>query len=214
MTELGLLLLAGAVGGPLFVITFLLLGAWRAGYDPLRQPVSALAMGPLGWTQQANFIVTAAFMLAGAVGIHLALAPGPGCTWGPILIGVFAVGLFGAGVFVTDLTGLPGERPAPSQRSRPAVLHDLFSLIAFLALFMACFVLSAAFAKMNESGWAIYSLVSGISIGVGFVLFARAFSRPGPLAPIAGLLQRLTIAIGWIWASAVAAHLLLARGLR
>jgi len=208
LAEVRLLLLCGAIAGPLFIVIFLILGASRPGYDARRQPVSALAMGPLGWTQRMNFIVTAVLMLSGAVGLHLALTPRAGSTWGPVLVGVYAAGLIGAGVFVTDLTGLSAVAPAQAQRSRPAVLHDLFSLIAFSALFIACFVFSYLFVAMRSVGWSIYSAVSGLLLGVGFVLFARGFSGAGPLAPIAGLLQRLTIAIGWMWVSVVAAHLL------
>jgi hypothetical protein len=203
-----ILLLCGAFAGPLFVVTFLILGAKRAGYRPLRQAVSTLAMGPLGWTQQANFIVTAALMLAGAYGLHMALEPLAGSFWGPLLVGLCAIGLMGAGVFVTDLTGLPSSAPKSSRRSRAAVLHDLFSLAAFFALFIACFVFSHLFQTIGAFGWSIYSAASGVLLGVGFVLFARGFSGGGALTPIAGLLQRLTIAIGWLWASMVAWHLL------
>jgi hypothetical protein len=96
-----LLIWAGLVGGPLFVVVFLLEGATRTGYDPLRQPVSALALGPGGWMQQANFIVTGVLMLAFAVGLGTGLRTIGGPPLAPALIGLYAVGLIGAGVFVT-----------------------------------------------------------------------------------------------------------------
>jgi hypothetical protein len=43
-----LLLACGVVTGPLFVVVFLLEGALREGYAPMRQTVSALALGARG----------------------------------------------------------------------------------------------------------------------------------------------------------------------
>ena len=42
------LLACGAIAGLLFVLVFLLEGATRANYDPLRHPVSSLALGDYG----------------------------------------------------------------------------------------------------------------------------------------------------------------------
>ena len=77
------LLACGAVAGPLFIVAFLIEGATRADYSPLRHPVSSLALGDAGWMQVVNFIVTGLLMLAYAVGLRRALRPGPGSTWGP-----------------------------------------------------------------------------------------------------------------------------------
>jgi Protein of unknown function (DUF998) len=41
----------GLVAGPVFVAVFLGEGAVRDGYQPLRHPVSSLALGPGGWVQ-------------------------------------------------------------------------------------------------------------------------------------------------------------------
>ena len=42
------LLACGVIGGPLFVATFLVEDATRAGYDLLRHPVSSVALGDSG----------------------------------------------------------------------------------------------------------------------------------------------------------------------
>ena len=42
------LLRCGLAAGPVFTATFLLEGATRDGYRPLRHPVSSLALGPRG----------------------------------------------------------------------------------------------------------------------------------------------------------------------
>ncbi len=61
---LRLLLACGVVGPLFFIVMFLIEGATRPGYNPLRQPVSSLSIGDLGWTQMANFIITGSLTLA------------------------------------------------------------------------------------------------------------------------------------------------------
>ncbi|WP_432052274.1 DUF998 domain-containing protein [Streptomyces xiamenensis] len=51
------LLWLGALGCRLFVVTFLVDGWTRPGYRPVRQAVSAPALGVRGWIQNANVIV-------------------------------------------------------------------------------------------------------------------------------------------------------------
>ncbi|MCI0727528.1 MAG: DUF998 domain-containing protein [Chloroflexi bacterium] len=51
---LKVLLVCGAIAGPLFTVAWLVEGATRANYDPLRHPISSLSIGELGWTQTVN----------------------------------------------------------------------------------------------------------------------------------------------------------------
>jgi hypothetical protein len=44
------LLTCGAIAGPMFTVAWLVEGATRADYSPLRHPVSSLALGEFGWT--------------------------------------------------------------------------------------------------------------------------------------------------------------------
>jgi hypothetical membrane protein len=70
------LFVCGVVAGPLFVLVFLIEGAMTPDYDPLRHPVSSLALGPFGWTQTLNFIFVGILTLAFAVGlVRLARCP-------------------------------------------------------------------------------------------------------------------------------------------
>ncbi|MGW5364108.1 DUF998 domain-containing protein [Actinopolymorpha pittospori] len=204
------LLLCGAIGGPLFVIAFLLQGATRADYDPLRHPVSSLALGPSGWMQILNFLLTGLLMLLLAVGLRRALhAAGRHSTWGPLLVGTYAVGLVGAGVFVTDpVSGYPPGTPAQGVHTWHGILHDFpFSVLVFAALASACFVFARRFAGWGQRGWAIYSAVTGALIVIGFFLFGQAFAQVAGLVEIGGLVQRLTIAVGWGWVTLVAIRL-------
>ncbi|GLX00425.1 DUF998 domain-containing protein [Microtetraspora sp. NBRC 16547] len=202
-------LLCGAIGGPLFVVAFLLEGATRADYDPLRHPVSSLALGPYGWMQIANFVVVGLLMLLFAVGLRRGLhAVGRRSTWGPLLVGTYAIALVGAGIFVTDpVGGYPRGTPAQSVHTWHGMLHNFpFSLLVFAALAGACFVFARRFAGWGDRGWALYSAATGTLVVIGFFLSGQAFSQAEGLVEIGGLLQRLTIAVGWAWLALLAVH--------
>ena len=88
------------------------------------------------------------------------------------------------------------------------VLHDLFSALVFLALPAVCFVFARRFARRSERGWAIYSRVSAVAFMLAFVLTSVGFSQAEGFVNIAGLLQRVTLMIGWAWLSLLAVHTL------
>jgi len=203
------LLACGVIAGPLFVIAFLLEGTTRADYDPLRHPVSSLALGDSGWVQTANFVVAGLLTLAFAFGLRLALRPGKGSTWGPLLVGVWAIGLLGAGIFVTDpVSGYPPGTPGVAPYSWHGTLHDLFSLPAFVALGAACFVFGRRFAARGERGWATYLTASGLVFAIGFVLASVGFGQAEGLVDLAGLFQRIAVITGFGWLTLLAVHLL------
>ena len=207
------LLVCGAIAGPLFVVGFLFEGATRANYDPLRHPVSSLALGDYGWVQSANFVVAGLLTLALSVGLRRALRLGKSSTWGPLLVGVWALGLLGAGVFVTDpVSGYPPGAPDRlSSNSWHGALHDLFSLLGFVALAAACFVFGRWFVGRGKRGWALYSAVSGVVFAVAFIFSSTGFAQVAGLVDLAGLLQRVVVVVGFCWLTMLAVHVL--RGL-
>jgi hypothetical membrane protein len=204
------LLACGVIAGPLFVLVFLVEGATRAYYDPLRHPVSSLAFGDSGWTQRANFLVAGLLMLAFAIGLRRALRPLEGSTWGPLLVGACAIGLLGAGFFVADpRSGYPPG--APDKRldfTTHGVLHDLFSTLVLLALPAACFVFGRWFATREKRGWAIYSMVSGVVFLGVFVLANAGFKQAEGLVAVAGLFQRVALIVGFGWLTLLAVRFL------
>ncbi|XVQ15780.1 DUF998 domain-containing protein [Spirillospora sp. CA-255316] len=194
------LLLCGAVAGPLFTLTYLVEGATRAHYDPLRHAVSSLALGEHGWTQIANFLVAGTLTVAFAAGLRTASYPS---RWGPALIGVWGLGLLGAGVFVADPIGgyplgTPERIPVPTM---PGLLHDLISMVGFAALAIACLVM----ARRGPVAWRVYSVLSGLGFAAVMVASTVAFEQNGDLG---GLLQRIAVTIGWTWTTLLAVCLL------
>ncbi len=189
-------LLAGGIIGPvIFVVVFLVEGATRSGYDPMRQFVSLLSLGEQGWQQVANFLVSGTLVIGGAAGLRKAMGSGPGALWGPILIGLAGVGLVLAGVFTTDpAQGYPPGTAAglPTSYTLHAQIHQLASSLVFLGLPIAMFVMARRFVG-EGSRWALYSWVSAVGVVV-FLFTAFVFTD------VTGLLQRMAIllALGWV----------------
>ena len=208
------LLGCGVLAGPIFVGALLIQGVTRADYDPVRHPVSSLALGQLGWIQTANFLVAGMLALAFAVGLRRALRPGRGGTWGPLLVGCWSVSLIGAGLFVTDpVSGFPAGTPDQLTRpTLPGTLHDLVSILGFLAIPIAFVVLARRFAAEQRWGWVTYSVTSVIVFLVAFELSNLAFAQVESLVDYGGLFQRIAIVTGCAWLTLLGVHLLSRKG--
>ncbi|MEV3981927.1 DUF998 domain-containing protein [Nonomuraea sp. NPDC049758] len=205
-------LLCGVVAGPLFIFVLLVQGAVRDGYDPIHHAGSSLELGSsLGWIQQVNFILAGGLAIVFALAVPGALREhGRKSAWGPLLIALWGVGLIGAGVFLDDpVSGYPVGTPALTvPPTTHGDLHGKLSLVGFLALTVAHFVFARRFAGWGQRRRALYSVLSGILFPIGFVLFVSAFLQVNGLAEIGGLLQRLTVGIGWLWLTLLAVHLI------
>lgn len=194
------LLGSGVVGAGLFVAVFVVDGATRPGYRPAHHPVSALALGPRGWVQTANFIVTGLLMIAAAAGLRAET----GLVIGPALLAIFGVSLVASGIFPMDaMQGYPPGTPltTPTVYSRSHRLHDVFGFLVFSALPAACF----AFAISFTGGWRIYSFTTAAALVALFVVFGIAMEAE---APRTGLIQRLMIVVGWTWIGLVCLYLM------
>jgi hypothetical membrane protein len=198
------LLLCGIVGPVVLVVSFLIQGALRPGYDPLRHPVSSLSLGPTGWVQMVTFWLTGLLVIGFAVGLRRA-----GCGWWtPVLVGVVGVGLFGAGFFAADpFSGYPPGSPVPAPRTAHGIAHDLASTPVFTALPAAMLVMARRFFRSGRRGWAGYSLISAPVFFACFVLAGLGFNQNPVLVPFGGLFQRLALVIGLGWLAALAIHL-------
>jgi len=193
------LLWCAIAGAVFFIAAFVIEGATRAGYDPMRDPVSSLALTGLGWTQTANFLITGLLFALFAVGLFMS---GQGRAL-PILVGVIALGLIGAGLFRTDpVTGYPPG--ASTEVTTLGTLHDLFSMGVFLGLPIACFVMAFRSGKARRWGWVAYSVATAVVFLVLFVLAGTGFTGDPMFAPIGGLMQRLCITVGWAWLAGLA----------
>ena len=174
------LLACGAASTPVFYALAALQLALRPSYDIRTQPISFLALGELGWIQVANFLLTGALALAGAIGLRRALHGQRGGTAGPILAGLYGIGMIGAGLFGPDPLPAPGQAP---QMSATGAVHMVAFLVSFLSLIAACFVFARRFSSVGKRGWALYSVVTAV---LAPALVAASMANPSLAGVIVG----------------------------
>src|SRR5258708_7772187 len=152
-----ILLLCGAIAGPLFIFTVLIQDYTRPGFDPRLQLLSLLSLGDWGWVQIVNFALAGVLNLLYAVGLWRRLHPGRAGTWGPILIGAYGLGLILVSIFRTDpANGFPPGVTAATHPSWHGAIHALGGLFVFLMLSAALAVFVRLFLAWNEPLWAFY----------------------------------------------------------
>lgn len=189
----GLLLAIGIAAGPFYLLVGAVQVLTRDGFDIRRHALSLLSNGDYGWIQIANFLMTGAMVIAGAIGCRLAIRSKPGGLWGPILLSVYGIGLIGAGLFPADPgRGFPPGVEAADGLSRSGLLHFVFGGIGFYALIAACFVMTRRFFKLGRSGFAIYSILTGAG-------FFAAFAAIASGATSEAVMITFYIAVAWIW---------------
>ena len=205
-----LLLMCGALAGPLFTIIWFITGLTRTNYDPMRHPISSLSIGEFGWTQVTNFILTGLLTLGLAFGLRKALQSRGGSKWGVIWITAVGIGFIGAALFVADpMNGYPPGTPLLLMQ--PTVigrLHRLFSALVFFGLPGAGFSLGRLFARNGEHAWAAYSRGTAIAFIIMFILTSIGFAQVAPIVQYAGILQRISLLIGLTWMTLLPLYLL------
>lgn len=210
------LLTCGVVAGPIYIVVGLIQVFIRPGFDMRRHELSLMSNGDLGWIQISNLVVTGLLMILCAVGMRRVLQPGRAGSWGPLLVGIYGLGLIAAGAFVADpMNGFPPGAPAgtPSAISWHGLLHFVAGAIGFLALISACFVFARRFAALGQRGWAAYSVATGVVFFAAFFGIAAGPHQEGAHvgfvdAAFVNLAFTIAVVLGWAWISAMAARLI------
>jgi hypothetical protein len=211
-------LVCGVVVGPLFMFAFTVIGARSRGYKSQRDAVSSLAVGPGGWRQRANFLLSGGLFCAAAAGLaekrHVSGTTDP--TAIPALVGMAGAGLIGSGVFVTDV--VPGPTRVTTRGDSRAVrsvwrsgthtlggvLHDISAIPIFVGIPLAALLSAGAALRRHDHLWAVVSSGAGLLMPASFVLFGAAAGGGVPrLTGRAGACQRVSIAAGFGWVTAV-----------
>lgn len=172
-------------------------------------------LGDRGWIQITNFVVTGLLIVACSIGLRRALYPGRGSKWGPRLIAAYGLAMIATGIFTTDpQIGYPPGTPQdllPGVNAESTWHGDLHWMSVFFIYTMAtaaCFVLARRFA--TEPGgrwWAASLVVTGVAAPTALFFGALiiqnlALSSEG-IAFLDGILDRIIIPLGWIWAGLV-----------
>lgn len=204
-----ILLICGALAGPLFTIAWFVESFLHSNYDSMRHAVSSLSIGEFGWAQDASFVLTGILTLALSFGIWNALRSHYRLPWGPILLTIAGIGFIGSGFFTTDpLNGYPpATPPVPVPPTRSGWLHLLFAALIF-GLPAAGLVLARYFDDQNERKWAVYTRVTAITFIILYLVTIAGFLQVAGLADYAGLLQRISLTILLLWMTLLPIHLL------
>src|SRR5262245_31356490 len=168
----------------------------RPGFDIRYQPLSLLSLGDLGWVQIATFVLTGVAAIAGALGVRRALAGSRGGAWGPVLLGLWGVGLIAAGAFPPDpsLGFPPGTPPGvPTHMSWHSTLHGVAFFTAFSSLVAACAVFARRFAALGWRAWLVYCVATGVTAPVIVAVGVVDPGAPGVPFALAGV-----VGFGWV----------------
>jgi hypothetical membrane protein len=185
-----------AVGPLLFFAVATVEGSIRAGYDPIAQPISALALGPRGWIQELNFALLAASFLSLAVVWRTSLRGDRASVAGPGLFVLLTIGVMLAGIFPMDARGAP-----PTLVGR---LHTAGGFLVFPWIPVVLLVLARRFRR--DPGWRPffgYTLATGLFCLATLTFFLLFVGPPGSSPRIAtglaGLVQRLLLLPFFAW---------------
>jgi hypothetical protein len=193
-----------AIAGPFYVVTSLALALTRPGFNVSHNEWSLLALGNWGWIQTTNFIVTGGMIVAGAIGLRLALGRSVDAgTWAPRLIGAYGFALIGAGIFHADPAGgfPPGTPQGHAlQVSWHGALHIMAGSIGFACLIAACFVVARSYARRQHHRAAVASRLVGLVFAFAFIGIA---SGTDSSVVNLGFTAAVVVSSGWLTAIAV-----------
>ena len=183
------LLACGLVAGPLYILVGVIEMLVRPGFDLRRHSLSLLSNGEAGWIHIAMLVTTGLLTIAGALGMRRVLRGKRGGSWGPALIGLYGLGLIGAGVFVADpaLGFPPGTPPDATTVSWHGLMHFVSGGIGFLGLIGACFVFARRFVALKQPRWAVYSVANGVLFFAAFFGIAAGSQQGGAALTIVNL---------------------------
>jgi len=188
------------VGPLLFFALATVEGFLRADYDPVAQPISALALGPRGWIQEVNFVVLAASFFSFAAVLRSEFRQGVASIAAPAVFAIMTIGVSLALSFPMDA---PGAAPTLIGR-----LHTVGGFLVFPWMPVALFLAARRF--RHDARWRpyfTYTLATALfclATIVFFLLFVGPPPAPRPLSRLAGLVQRVQLVPFFAWISIIA----------
>jgi len=189
------------IGPLLFFAVATVEGFLRAGYDPIAQPISALALGPRGWIQEVNFALLAASFFSFAAVLRTALRPGMASVAGPGVFVLMTIGVVLAATFTMDAPG--------AASTLIGGLHTVGGFLVFPWMPVVLLIVARRFRR--DARWRPhfnYTLVTGLACLVTlifFLLFVGPPPSPRPLSALTGLVQRVLLLPFLTW-TAIVAH--------
>jgi len=202
MTDRGRwLLLCGAVAAAQMVLVSVVDGATRPGYDPVRNWVSQLALGPRGWLGAVNLALCGFWLILFAVGLHLHL-PGPAVAVRLVALCGLGFGMIAAVPIDPGLDFPPGE---PAVHTAVGLLHQAGAIAVFAGGTMASAVLGRRVGLARAGvAVAVLMIVSFVAAAVLVTLDVNGVLGGTP----SGLLERVALyaGLGWIGTAGLIVH--------
>ena len=184
----------GVVAGPFYVLVGLAQALLVPGFDLSRHALSLLLLGPLGWIQALNLVLSGLMVLAAAIGF-VRLLPRRRNAWAGVFLGLYGVSLIAAAIFPPDpMGGFPPGGTDATTASMSGLLHLMAGAIGFVSLAVAAVVVGIWFRRERRRGAATTSFVAAAVIVLGFVGGAALAMVPAGV----GLLW-LAVLAGWAW---------------
>lgn len=198
----GLAAVSGMAGAVLFVAAFTIQAWMYPGYSWTGMFVSELSLGPHGWIQILNFLLTGALLLVFGRGLRASFSAGAASLAGPLLVQVLGVCLMVSGPYTTDPSALSGP---PSAHG---LVHGIFGALFFTLAPVCCFVFYRRFRRdpawRTLAGW---TLAAGVLLSLGIIVL-KISQQPGTgLFDWKGLVQRVLLVTLMAWIFAVALRL-------
>jgi hypothetical protein len=205
----GALLVYGQVAGPIYIAIGVLEMLFREGFDTRRHALSLMANGEWGWIHSSMMVATGLLTIAGAAGMRRAMRGKPAGFLGPLLLGVYGLGVAGAGVFSADpALGFPPGTPLKGNViSTHGMMHFVCGGIGFAGLIAACLVFAWAFVRTGQTAWAVFSAVTGVIFFATFFGVATLSQRDDATRAAVTIAFSLAVALAWVWLSMLANRL-------
>lgn len=187
----------GVIAGPIYLVTYLVQGLTRDGFDFTLHAASLLTAGDHGWIQVVNFVLVGAMVITAAIGLRRSMPTGKGRTFGPLLLGVHGAGMVAAGIFRADPAfGFPvGTPDGPGAVSWHGIVHFAAGGVGFVCFIAACLVFTRRFASLGDRGLAVFSAVTGVVFLAGFVGIASGSAGPVTTLPF---VAAVVLSFAWL----------------
>ena len=202
-------ILCGLIASLFFTLSWIIQEAFRPMYNPLMHPISSLSYGSLGWIQVATFFITGVLILLFAYGVwetwkkEVALSQ-----WIPIIVTLCGIAFIGCAIFTSDFAnGYPAGTPVViTNPTFSGIMHQAWVSLLFFATPGGCFIIGNYFAYKRELKWLLYSSISGFMFLIFAFFTAIGFYQPPGFEIYAGLFQRITLTIGFLWIAMVSLY--------
>jgi hypothetical membrane protein len=175
------------VGISYFIMAVATLHFLRTDYNPLKEHISAYAVGRYGVLMTSAFFALALGALFLTIGLWRGVSAASSSRFGLTLLVVFALCVATAGIFPTDLEGAP---PTTSGN-----IHELAFLLASVSVLAAMFLWSRKFQR--DDTWQAANRAALTLAVLALLAFISLFATEG--TEFLGLSQRIFVGLFLAW---------------